>query len=122
MRRVTSVPDFIEPQLATLAEEPPTGSKWVHEVKFDGYRVQIHVQKGKVRISTRRGYDWSARFKEIAKAAAKLPDCIVDGEGVVLAREDPSHVIAVHSALAGGKGGTVSLYVFDVLVHEGEDF
>jgi bifunctional non-homologous end joining protein LigD len=114
-------PDFIDPQLATLADAPPTGPKWVHEVKFDGYRTQIHVEKGKVRISTRRGHDWSNRFKAIAKAASALPDCIIDGEAVVLDAEGRSDFSALQSALASGKGGPISLYAFDLLFLKGLD-
>jgi bifunctional non-homologous end joining protein LigD len=84
------VPDFVEPQLATLAATTPSGSQWVHEVNFDGYRVQIRVARRKATISTRRGYDWSDHFRDIAKAAADLPDCMLDSEAVVLDCEDNS--------------------------------
>src|SRR5579884_4305936 len=82
VRKRTPMPDFIEPQLATLSEATPEGPPWVHEVKFDGYRAQIRVESRKATISTRRGYDWSDRFAGVAVAAQHLPDCIIDGEAV----------------------------------------
>src|SRR5438132_13753735 len=94
----SSMPDFIEPQLATLAADTPTGSQWVHEIKFDGYRAQIHVEKGDVTVSTRRGYDWSDRFRNIARSAAGLPDCIIDGEAVVLDNDGRTDFGALQAA------------------------
>ena len=62
------MPGFIKPQLATLKSKAPTGSQWLHEIKFDGYRVQVHLSKGKRRVFTRNGLDWTKRFSQIAGA------------------------------------------------------
>ena len=79
------MPDFVEPQLCALVERPPEGAGWAHEVKFDGYRLQLRVDGGKARSSsTRKGLDWTERFSAIAKEAAALPDCLIDGEVVAL--------------------------------------
>ena len=62
-------PGFIPPALATPVSKVPSGERWLHEVKFDGYRVQLHVVNEAVKIFTRRGHDWTARFKKIADDA-----------------------------------------------------
>jgi bifunctional non-homologous end joining protein LigD len=62
----TKYPGFIEPELAASVEKVPTGERWVHEVKFDGYRVQVHLRDAAVKVFTRRGNDWTNRFRKIA--------------------------------------------------------
>jgi bifunctional non-homologous end joining protein LigD len=94
----------------------------VHEVKFDGYRAQIHVIDGEVTINTRRGYDWSDRFGDIAKAAAILPDCVLDGEEVVLDQEGRTDFGALQSALASGRTKPIVFFAFDLLFLQGQDF
>src|SRR5438067_1942337 len=74
------MPDFVEPQLAKLVDEPPRGDKWVHELKYDGYRVQARKHSGKCVLRSRSGLNYSKKFPEIANACANLPDCIIDGE------------------------------------------
>ena len=59
------MPGFIKPQLATLKAKAPSGEQWLHEIKFDGYRVQVHLNKGKKRVFTRNGLDWTKRFSVI---------------------------------------------------------
>jgi hypothetical protein len=71
-RRVPPL-DFIEPQLPTPTEQPPEGSEWIHEVKHDGYRTLLMVERRQARAFTRNGYDWSARYPAILAGAAKLP-------------------------------------------------
>jgi bifunctional non-homologous end joining protein LigD len=66
-------PGFIEPSHPTLRNKAPSGARWVHEIKFDGYRTQLHLQQGCPAIYTRRGYDWTRRFQPIADALATLP-------------------------------------------------
>ena len=77
---MSRLPDFVAPQLARLVEHPPNTGNWVHEVKFDGYRLQMRVEKGRARLRTRKGLDWSDKFPEIAADGGALPDCIIDGE------------------------------------------
>jgi bifunctional non-homologous end joining protein LigD len=78
-------PGFIEPCHPTLRQEAPSGERWVHEIKFDGYRSQAHLRSGRPAMYTRRAHDWTRRFQRIADALAKLPaaDLILDGEAVV---------------------------------------
>jgi bifunctional non-homologous end joining protein LigD len=75
---VLSPPKFIAPQLATLVTKPPEGNNWVHEVKFDGYRLEARIENGVVTLTTRNGNDWTDRFKDLAAAL----DALLDGEAV----------------------------------------
>ena len=78
------LPAFIAPQLCTSVDRPPSGNAGVHEIKLDGYRVQMRVAGGEVTLKTRKGLDWTRKFPAIARAAANLPDCLIDGEIVAL--------------------------------------
>src|SRR4051812_42358224 len=75
-------PGFIEPALATLHHRSPPGDQWLHEIKYDGYRLQLHVREGQVRMFTRRGNDWTKRFETIGLAAweLKASGAVIDGE------------------------------------------
>ena len=77
------VPDFVPPQLCRAVERPP-GAGWVHEIKFDGYRMQLRVAGDDVTLKTRKGLDWSDKFPAIVAAAGGLPDALIDGEIVAL--------------------------------------
>ncbi len=79
-KRSARMPDFIPPQLARLVDRPPEGKGWGHEIKIDGYRIQLHVSGGEATLYTRKGLDWTEKFSGLASAAASLPDCIIDGE------------------------------------------
>ncbi|MDH6232944.1 bifunctional non-homologous end joining protein LigD [Mesorhizobium soli] len=122
--KVAKLPGFIEPCLARLETHPPTGEDWVHEIKFDGYRMQAHVAAGRTTLLTRNGLDWTERFgQEIAAALAKL-DCdnaIFDGEVVVLESNGISSFSALQAALSDGRGERLVYYVFDLLFLNGED-
>ncbi len=115
------MPGFIEPQLCQSLERPPAGAGWAHEIKFDGYRVQLRVENGKSVLSTRKGLDWTAKFKAIAEAARKLPDCIVDGEIVALDRHGAPDFAALQAALSDGKTDQLIFFAFDLLFLDGED-
>jgi bifunctional non-homologous end joining protein LigD len=115
------MPRFIEPQLATLVERPPDSAAWVHEVKFDGYRIQLRVAAGKAVLRTRKGLDWSGKFPEIAREAAALPDCIVDGEIVALDAHRVPDFAALQAALSQQQTAKLTYFVFDLLYLEGED-
>ena len=62
-------PGFIGPALATATEKVPSGEHWIHEIKFDGYRVQVHIRDAAVRVCTRRGHDWTKRLRKMAEDA-----------------------------------------------------
>src|SRR5256885_15532205 len=84
--RKAALPKFIAPQLATLVKEPPSGDKWLHELKFDGYRMLCRIDRGKVQFWSRNGKDWTAKFPSIAAAVRSLPvtSAFLDGEIVVV--------------------------------------
>ena len=116
-----AMPDFIEPQLCHSVERPPSGEGWLHEIKFDGYRVQIRVEGGKAVLRTRKGLDWTSRFAAIARAAGSLPDCIVDGEAVALDEAGSPDFAALQAALSEGRTDQLVCFVFDLLHADGKD-
>ncbi|MGB3865330.1 MAG: DNA ligase D [Xanthobacteraceae bacterium] len=117
-----AMPDFIRPQLCTLRERPPAGAGWVHEIKFDGYRVQMRVADGAVTLRTRSGLDWTAKFPAVAKAAQRLPDCIIDGEIVALDRNGAPDFARLQAALADGGTDNLIFFAFDLLFAAGHDW
>jgi len=120
-KKVSAMPRFVEPQLAKLVEQPPGGSGWAHEVKFDGYRLQLRVENGKVVLRTRKGLDWTTKFAAIAEQAKSLPDCLIDGEAVALDRHSVPDFGALQDALSEGKSDALVFFAFDLLFSEGED-
>jgi bifunctional non-homologous end joining protein LigD len=120
-KAVKAMPDFVPPQLARSVDRPPSGEAWAHEIKFDGYRMQLRVEGGKATLKTRKGLDWTHKFKEIAADAATLPDCIVDGEAVALDKDGAPDFPALQAALSSGKTGDLVFYVFDLLYTGHED-
>jgi bifunctional non-homologous end joining protein LigD len=114
-------PAFMEPQLATLVDEVPTGTSWIHEIKYDGYRLLLSVGEGVATAWTRNGLDWSDKFKSLVKAAARLPaGCLIDGEAVALDDEGKPSFQLLQSTLKGG-GASLAFYAFDLLVDRGKD-
>lgn len=116
------MPDFIPPALAELAASPPKGEGWVHEIKFDGYRLQGHVSQGKVRLFTRSGLDWTEKFgADIAAAFGALPvaSAIIDGELVVENDANASDFSALQADLSEGRSDRFVFYAFDLLYQDG---
>jgi bifunctional non-homologous end joining protein LigD len=109
------LPDFIEPQLAKPVDQPPGGLGWMHEIKFDGYRMQLRVQGGKATLKTRKGLDWSDRYPEIVAASARLADGIYDGEVVALDETGAPAFAALQAATADGRTKELVFFVFDLL-------
>ena len=120
-KAVSSLPKFVPPQLCRLVDQPPSGAGWAHEVKFDGYRLQLRVQDGKARLLTRKGLDWTAKFAAIAKAAADLPNCIIDGEVCALDHNGAPDFAALQAALSDGETEPLIFFAFDLLFANGED-
>ena len=119
--RLKSMPDFIEPQLAKLVDRPPAGAGYAHEIKFDGYRVQLRVQKGKAKIRTRTGLDWTEQFASVATAAEDLPDCIIDGEVCAVDENNMPSFAKLQEALSEGKSEELVFFGFDLLIEGKED-
>jgi bifunctional non-homologous end joining protein LigD len=114
-------PAFQDPQLATLVDDVPPGDSWIHEIKYDGYRLLLSVGDGVATAFTRKGLDWSDKFKTLVKAAAKLPaGCLIDGEAVALDDDGRPSFQLLQSTLKGG-GAPLAFYAFDLLVDRGKD-
>jgi bifunctional non-homologous end joining protein LigD len=116
MARIRSpeMPGFIKPQLATLKANAPKGDQWLHEIKFDGYRVQVHLNKGKRKVYSRNGLDWTKRFSVIAGALDIPGQAIVDGEVVVI-HDGRTNFSELQADLAAGKQDRLVYYAFDLL-------
>lgn len=121
------MPDRVEPCLATIAAKMPEAPHWAYEIKWDGYRLHVHVEPGQVRIITRGGHDWTHRFPAIAAAAVGLGAgmAILDGEAVVLDEQGRSDYPTLLRVL-GGRGGKriapeAMFYAFDLLYLDGLD-
>ena len=99
----TPFPAFIEPALATSIDKVPSGARWIYEIKFDGYRVQVHLANEAIKIFTRRGHDWTHRFKKVAHDAwhIKAGSAIVDGEIVVPAADGTTDFSVLQNELKG---------------------
>ncbi|MGE3872974.1 MAG: non-homologous end-joining DNA ligase [Parvibaculaceae bacterium] len=120
--RAGSLPPFIPPQLAFLEERPPDGANWIHEIKYDGYRVLAAVAGAKVRLYTRSGQDWTEKFKPIAEAFAGLGiEALVDGEVVVYEAGGRTSFQALQEALSERRGRDLRYVAFDLLIADGED-
>lgn len=115
------MPGFVEFVHPKLVAEPPVADGWLHEIKFDGYRVQVRVQAGQVTIFTRNGHDWTAKFPELAREAAVLPDCILDGELCALDDRGRADFSLLRSSISPGKTERLVLFAFDLLWRDGED-
>lgn len=113
----------VKPQLATLVKKAPTGKNWLHEIKYDGYRFIAYLLKGEVRLLTRGGQDWTARFPTLVKALKKLEvdSAILDGEVVVLDEHGVSHFQALQAYISNKKQGSPDLFFFDLLYLNGKD-
>ena len=120
-RKVAEMPDFVAPELCTSVERPPEGEGWCHEIKFDGYRVQLRVEDGDARLKTRKGLDWTEKFQAIAKEGRALPDVLVDGEIVALDHHGVPNFSALQAAISDGKTGSLIFFAFDLLFAGGED-
>ncbi len=121
-RKAGALPTFIPPQLATLSTKAPDGAGYVHEAKFDGYRIQARLEHGKVKLFTRKGLDWTSRFKPVANAIAQLDadTALIDGEIVVEDGNGVSDFSALQDALKHGKSN-FAYYVFDLMHLDGAD-
>jgi bifunctional non-homologous end joining protein LigD len=115
-------PGFIEPALASSIEKVPAGERWLHEIKFDGYRVQLHIANEDIRVFTRRGNDWTKRFKKIADDAYLISarSAIIDGEIVVPAADGTTDFSVLQNELKG-RSTKIVMVAFDLLYLNGYD-
>jgi bifunctional non-homologous end joining protein LigD len=115
-------PGFIPPALATKVEKVPSDERWIHEIKFDGYRVQLHIINDDIRVFTRRGNDWTKRFRKIAGDAYLInaASAILDGEVVVPAEDGTTDFSVLQNELKGNSSKIV-MVAFDLLYLNGQD-
>src|SRR6185295_5410399 len=118
--RKAAMPEFVAPQLATLVREPPSGTEWLHELKFDGYRIIYHFSRGKARFWSRNGKDWTEKFPNLAAALKSFPavTAILDGEVVVVDKAGRSSFQRLQQSMGRGgkegKGDEVPAFVFEI--------
>lgn len=120
-KKAKKPPEFIEPQLCKPLDRPPGGTAWAHEVKFDGYRMQLRVVAGEATLRTRKGLDWSEKFSAILETAAAFPDCVIDGEVAALDSNGAPDFAALQAALSEGNSDDLIFFAFDLLWAQGQD-
>ena len=120
-REVATMPDFVSPELCTPVERPPTSEGWGHEIKFDGYRVQLRVEGGEAVVKTRKGLDWTDRFMPLAKEGGGLEDMLIDGEIVALDHDGAPNFSMQQAAISDGKTDDLVFFAFDLLFADGLD-
>jgi bifunctional non-homologous end joining protein LigD len=120
-KKVAAMPDFVAPQLSMLVDRPPNSEDWCHEIKFDGYRVQLRVEDGEAVLRTRKGLDWTEKFAAIAREGSALPDALIDGEIVALDHEGAPDFSTLQAAISDGKTDSLIFFAFDLLFAGGED-
>lgn len=115
-------PGFVAPALASATDNVPSGSRWIHEIKFDGYRVQVHLANQAIKVFTRRGHDWTHRFKKIAHDAWHIEagSAVIDGEVVVPAADGTTDFSVLQKEFKG-KSTRIVLVAFDLLYLNGRD-
>jgi len=119
--RKAPLPEFVAPQLATLVKEPPDGNEWLHELKFDGYRMICHLHRGKARFWSRNGKDWTEKFPNLAQALKTFPatTAILDGEVVVVDSAGRSSFQRLQQSMGGGSATAFVFEIFDLIYLEG---
>src|SRR3954451_14803405 len=113
------MPGFIKPQLATLKSKAPKGDQWLHQIKYDGYRIQVHANRGRKKVYTRNGLYWTKRFSSIAAALDIPGEAILDGEVVVI-HEGRTNFSELQAELAAGRQGRLVYYAFNLLWRDGD--
>ncbi|MBI3461680.1 MAG: DNA ligase D [Planctomycetes bacterium] len=118
-----TLPEWLPPQLASPSDKAPVGTHWLHEIKFDGYRLLCRIHRGKAKLLTRNKQDWTHRFPQLAAAAATLPvkDALLDGEVVAYDESGISHFQTLQNAFRDGGAARLVYQAFDLLHLDGHD-
>src|SRR5918998_3994090 len=121
--RPGAFPGFIEPCHPTLAERAPTGAGWLHEIKADGYRVQVHIRRGRVSVYSREGLDWTDQYPTIVRACERLAasEAILDGEAQVAGERGIADLQALRRELGRKDSTRLAYHAFDLLYLDGRD-
>lgn len=116
-------PGFVLPQLAMLVDSPPSSKEYIHEIKFDGYRLQTHIVGNEIKIFSRNGHDWSEKFPSLINALSelKIENAILDGEAVVLDSSGKSHFNLLQDALSREDDSMIKIFLFDIFFLNGID-
>jgi bifunctional non-homologous end joining protein LigD len=117
-----ALPDWIKPQLTKRVEKPPEGADWLHEIKFDGYRMHARLDRGGVRLLTRTGLDWTLKYPAIASAVSELAarQAYLDGELCGVRPDAITSFSLIQNASDTGNGGALVIFLFDLLHLDGE--
>src|SRR5881227_1060861 len=118
----TALPGWIKPQLTKLVDQAPDGPDWLHEIKFDGYRMHARLDRGAVRLLTRTGLDWTHKYPAVAAAAALLParQAYLDGELCGVRPDGTTSFSLIQNASDTGNSGALAFFLFDLLHLDGE--
>ena len=118
----TAIPGWVKPQLTKLVDAPPERAEWLHEIKFDGYRLHARLDRGAVRLLTRTGLDWTHKYPAIAAAVASLParEAYLDGELCGIRPDGSTSFSLIHHASDTGNGDALVFFLFDLLHLDGE--
>lgn len=121
--RLGALPDRLAPMLASLADAAPEGAQWLHEIKLDGYRMLARVERGRCRMVSRNGHDWTAKFPTIVTACASLPcrEAWLDGEVVALDRHGVSRFHDLQARIGTGNDAGLAYHLFDLVHLDGHD-
>src|SRR5437868_14948831 len=119
---VTALPGWIKPQHTKLVDAPPGGPEWLHEIKFDGYRMHARLDRGAVRLLTRTGLDWTHKYPAIASAVASLParQASLDGELCGVRPDGTTSFSLIQNASDSGHSEALVFFLFDLLRLDGE--
>jgi ATP-dependent DNA ligase len=118
----TAFPSWVKPQLTKLVDQPPDGPEWLHEIKFDGYRIHARLDRGAVRLLTRTGLDWTHKYPAIAASVASLParEAYLDGELCGVRSDGSTSFSLIQNASDTGNGDALVFFLFDILHLDGE--
>ena len=118
-----ALPDWIRPQLTQLVQAAPDGDQWLHEIKYDGFRMHARLDRGEVRLLTRKGLDWTHKYLAIARAVAALParQAYLDGELCGVRPDGITSFSMVQMASDAGNAAGLVFFLFDLLYLDGED-
>src|SRR2546429_6225843 len=119
--RKAKLPSFIPPQLATLAKEPPSGDQWLHELKFDGYRMLCRIDRGRVTVWSRNGKEWTEKFQNVVEAvkSLKATSAMLDGEIVIVDAQGRSSFQKLQRAMGKATITGFAYEVFDLIYLDG---
>src|SRR5262249_23033973 len=118
----TGFPSWVKPQLCKLVDAPPQGPEWLHEIKYDGYRMHARLDGGKAKLPTRTGLDWTHKYPVIAAALSALPanQAYLDGELCGIGRDGKTSFSLIQTASDSGNGDALVFFLFDLLYLDGQ--